>query len=126
MSLDRRYFLRGLFVAPFVARAEWLMPVKPLPTHYMVGDLIRWRPGVVLPNTMGLSLCAEPVCRVGRDFVVVSPGFGSDRPEYKVPAHMIDLFHGLPGNRVNNPSARSRLMQKPGSFALCYPEDLSS
>ncbi len=122
MAIDRRSFLRGLFAAPFIVRAEWLMPVKVLPAAFMPGDLVRWRDGVI--TDLPIMLCAEPVWRVGRDYVVVKPGFG-DRPEWKVPASMIDLFHGLPGNRVNNPSMKHRLVTKPGRLGLAYPEDLS-
>jgi len=120
----RRSFLRGLLAAPFIAKAEWLMPVRPLPLAYLSGDLICWRQGVIAPDHLPIMLCAEPVHRVGRDYVVVSPGFGVNRSEYKVHASLIDLFHGLPGNRVNNPSAKHRLV--PGRYGgLAYPEDLS-
>lgn len=121
MQINRRSFLRGLLSAPFVAKSEWLMPVKPLPLPYMAGDLIRWRPGIIAPNDCALMLCAEPVIRVERDGVVVAPGFGPRR-EHKIAGHLIDLFHGLPGNRVDNPSARHRLVQ--GRFGLVYPEDI--
>ena len=125
MQSSRRSFLRGLLAAPFVAKAEWLMPVRALPIPYLAGDLIRWRPGVIAPDTMSIMLCAEPVIRVERDCVVVAPGFGSGKREHKVAGHLIDLFHGLPGNRVNNPSMRNRLVR--GQFGgLAYPEDINS
>jgi hypothetical protein len=125
MRISRRFFLRGMIAAPFVVKAEWLMPVKPQPIPYLAGDLIRWRSGVIAPDTCSLMLCAEPVVRVERDGVVVAPGFGSGRREHKVAAHLIDLFHGLPGNRVNNPSVRHRLV--PGLYGgLAYPEDLAA
>lgn len=117
----RRSFLGGLLAAPFVAKAEWLMPVRSLPLPYLAGDLVQWRPGTIVTDHHSIMLCAEPVRRVGRDYVVVAPGFGN-RPEYKVPAHLIDLFHGLPGNRVDNPSMRHKLF-RPAGLGLHYPED---
>lgn len=119
----RRSFLRGLFAAPFVAKAEWLMPVKVAPLPYLAGDLVRWRPGIIAPDDLPIMLCAEPVVRVGPDYVIVAPGFGH-RHEYKVAGHLVDLFHGLPGNRVNNPSVQHRLIREPGRLGLSYPEDI--
>lgn len=124
MSISRRSFLRSLLAAPFVVHADALMPVRPLPVAFLPGDLIRWRPGLIVPNEYSIMLCAEPVRRVGRDYVVVSPGFGSNVPEYKVPGHMVDLFHGLPCNRVDNPSARHRLVRNQEGYGLSYPGDV--
>lgn len=88
----RRSFLRGLFAAPFIAKAEWLMPVKVAPLPYMPGDLIDF--GVGMWQEIGWYAVCEP------------------------------LFHGLPGNRVDNPSMQHRLIRAPGRLGLSYPEDI--
>lgn len=119
--LNRRSLLRGLLSAPFVARAEWLMPIKVLPLPFLAGDLVRWKAGVI--TDLPIMLCAEPVVRVEGQHVVVSPGFGHRR-EWRVPGSMVDLFHGLPCNRVNNPSMRHRLVRSADGWGLSYPGDV--
>lgn len=121
MAVDRRNFLRGLIAAPFVVRAEWLMPIKPLPLPYLPGDLVNFKSGMY--RATGIYAVCEPVRRVEGNFIVTS-GCGGNG-EIRVAAEWVELFHGLPGNRVNNPSMRHRLTRNPDGLGLAYPEDIS-
>lgn len=124
MTVSRRAFLRGLFAAPFVAKAEWLMPVKPLPLLYLPGDLINFKGGMW--QDIGWWAVCEPLLRVdGQNLVFRKYQHGDRTSEIKVPARYAELFHGLPGNRVNNPSMHHRLIRNPMTLGLAYPEDLT-
>lgn len=119
----RRSFLRGLFAAPFIAKAEWLMPIKVAPLPYLPGDLINFGSG--MSQEIGWFAVCEPLRRVeGRHLIFSRYQFGDRTEEVKVPAKFATLFHGLPGNRVNNPSMQHRLTKLPGTFGLAYPEDI--
>lgn len=121
MALDRRSFLRSLFVAPAIVRIGALMPVvAPMPS-FMRGDLVNFGPGMW--QAIGWHMVCEPVRRVERDALVFRRyQYGHDASEVRVPLKFCDLFHGLPGNRVDNPSMRHKLIRHHG-FALRYADD---
>ena len=60
---------------------------------------------------------------VGDTVFIDGGGYGRYSGEVAIPAHWLRLFEGLPGNRVNTPSMRHRLIRVPGTLALRYPED---
>lgn len=122
MSIGRRSFLRGLLAAPFVVHAEWIMPVRAAPLSYLPGDLVNFKNG--LYQETGLWAVCESVRRVERAHVITT-GCGG-HGEMRVPAKFVELFHGLPRNRVDNPSMQHRLMRDPEYLGLAYPEDLAS
>lgn len=126
MGVSRRSFLRGLvgiIAAPAIVRAELIMPVRPLPLPYLPGDLVNFKVG--LYRATGIYAVCEPVRRVERSHIVFVQGYGQLRREVRVPAEFVELFHGLPGNRVDNPSMRHRLVRQPGRLGLSYPEDIT-
>jgi hypothetical protein len=120
MNVSRRSFLRSLLAAPFVVNAEWIMPVRVAPLPFLRGDLVDFKIGMY--RATGLYAVCEPVLRVERAHVVTT-ACGGQNGEMRVPAQFVELFHGLPGNRVDNPSMAHRLIRRPG-LGLAYPEDL--
>ncbi len=121
MTVSRRSFLLGLLAAPFIVNSEWLMPIKPLPLPYLPGDLVNFKIGMY--RATGLYAVCEPVIRVERSHVITR-GCGG-HGQMRVPAEYVELFHGLPGNRVDNPSMAHRLIRRPGRLGLAYAEDLA-
>jgi len=119
MSITRRGFLSGFIAAPFVAKAEFLMPVRQLfVSPMMVGDLVNidrrlWR-------EMGISAYTGPIRAIIGDRAVISQSCGRTAT---VPFRYLSLFEGLRGNRVDNPSMRHKLIREPGKIGLAYPED---
>lgn len=136
---SRRGFLLGLttaFAAPAIVRAESLMKlwVPPAPKlivlddpwrTYLPGDLCNFVRGAV-PREQQTMLSIGAVVVVsdngGPTVTVLDHGFPGKPVEY--PRFGLELFHGLKGNRVNNPSMKDRLIRRQGHFGLAYPEDL--
>lgn len=122
MNTSRRQFLKGLIAAPAVIQYGHLMPVQALPLSYMPGDLIDFDIGTW--KATGWSARCEPLIRAeGRYLVFREHQYGA-YSEVRIPERFCRLFHGLAGNRVNNPSMRHRLIHTPGQLGLSYPEDL--
>lgn len=123
MNLTRRTLVKALAAAPAVIQYGHLMPVQALPLPFLPGDLINFDAGTW--RATGWSARCEPLIRVeGRHLVFRRYQYGGDN-EIRVHERHCSLFHGLPGNRVNNPSMRHRLIQEPGRIGLRYPEDRS-
>jgi hypothetical protein len=79
-------------------------------------DIGLWR-------AIGWYAVCEPLRRVeGQYLIFRKHQFGEDS-EVRIHERHCNLFHGLPGNRVNNPSMRHRLVREPGCIGLRYPED---
>lgn len=125
-NTTRRFFLKGLLAVPFIARLGATMPVKPviiLPPKFMRGDLVNThRSAFRSPYGFIGSRMLERV--EGETAFVWNNCYGAGRAVEAVPVAALDLFHGLPGNRVNNPSMRNRLIRDASGFGLSYPEDL--
>lgn len=121
VNISRRFVLKGLIAAPAVVQYGALMPVAAEPLHYFPGDLIdfscdTWR-------STGWSAVCEPLVRIeGKHLIFREHQYG-EYSEVRIPARLCSLFEGLPGNRVNNPSMRHRLIRTPGQIGLRYPED---
>lgn len=121
MSATRRDFLKGLLAAPAVVQFGHLMPVSAGPLPYLPGDLINFETGTW--RATGWYAVCEPLIRVdGRHLIFRRRHYG-EYSEVRIPARHCSLFHGLPGNRVNNPSMRHKLVREPGRIGLVYPED---
>jgi len=127
MSTSRRGFLGLLLATPLIVRPGIMMPVKPAlippaPPAFLPGDLVSFvQPHV---STPGSFIGARVVDRVeGVTAYVWSGSYGHWRAAEPVPVATLTLFEGLSGNRVNNPSARSRLIHAPGELGLRYAED---
>lgn len=122
LILTRRSLLKGLVAAPAVIQYGHLMPVHALPLPYMPGDLINFEAGTW--KATGWYAITEPLRRIeGQYLVFRKHQFSQTDEEVRIPARLCSLFHGLPGNRVNNPSMRHRLIREPGRLGLRYPED---
>lgn len=116
----RRRFLSGLLAAPYVARLGVLMPVTSL-VLFERGDLVS-SASEAFRGPHGF-IGARVVLGVrGSRLLVHNNSFGGRQVD-EIPARAATLFHGLPGNRVNNPSMRHRLIRYPGRLGLAYPED---
>lgn len=123
MGVTRRLFLKGALAAPFVAQYGWLMPVKAEPLPYLPGDLINFKLGTW--KATGWYAICEPLRRIeGRYLVFAEHHYNPENREVRIHSQHCELFHGLPGNRVNNPSQRHRLIRDPGQIGYRYPEDL--
>lgn len=123
-DLTRRAFLVSLLAAPFVAKAELLMPVRALVLEpLMAGDHVAFHRDTWRRH--GIYAICEIVKRVEGEFVVTTAPSARPNEELRVPRTAVSLSHGLPANRVNNPSMRHRLVQVPGRIGLIYPEDVS-
>lgn len=121
MNLSRRSLVKALVAAPAVVQYGHLMPVQALPLPYMPGDLINFDIGTW--KATGWSARCEPLIRVeGRHLIFRESQYGA-YGEVRIPEWFCGLFHGLPGNRVDNPSMRHRLIREPGQIGLRYPED---
>jgi hypothetical protein len=119
IGLSRRFVLQGLFAAPAVIQYGHLMPVRAEPLPYLPGDLIEFSRDIW--RETGWAAVAEPLRRIeGKTLVFGRAAWGD---EIRVPVRLCSLSHGLPGNRVNNPSMRHRLIRTPGTLGLRYPED---
>lgn len=128
MSITRRAFLGSLLAAPFIARADLLMPVRsivPALPAFLRGDQVDTLPGAW--KACGASFGGIVVRTEGSDVIVVGGTYyGDDRDRRRIPRQWVRLCEGLPGNRVNNPSMRHRLVRRPGAVALAYPEDMAA
>lgn len=121
MSATRRDFIKGVLAAPAVVQFGHLMPLALEPPPYMPGDLINFERGIW--RATGWFAVCEPLRRIeGRHLVFREHQYG-EYSEVRIHARHCTLFHGLPGNRVNNPSMRHRLIREPGRIGLRYPED---
>lgn len=121
INTTRRAFLKGLLAAPAVVQFGHLMPLSFDPLPYLPGDLISFAIGT-WRATDWYAIC-EPLLRVeGRHLIFREHQYG-EYSEVRIPARLCSLSHGLPGNRVNNPSMRHRLIRQPGRIGLGYPED---
>ena len=108
--LTRRGFIIGALAAPFVARLGLLMPVREAQYGFMRGDLAH-----------GSFAGARVVDRVeGRKVFLWNNAYGSHRLSEPFQASKVELFHGLPGNRVNNPSMQHRLVRAPNEIGFRY------
>src|SRR5690606_25011638 len=108
--------------APFVAQYGWLMPVKAGPLPYLPGDLINLKSGTW--KATGWYAICEPLRRVeGQYLVFAKHHYNPENEEVRIHTRHCELFHGLPGNRVNNPSQRHRLIREPGRIGYRYPGD---
>ena len=110
-ELSRRAFListAALLSAPALVRASVLMPVKVAALDYLPGDHLSFEPGMY--RATGFFAVSGHVKRVEGQHVVLSH-FGD---EVRIHGSWTRLFHGLPGNRVDNPSQRHRLFRPPG------------
>lgn len=122
MFVSRRFVLKGLIAAPAFVQYGHLMPVQALALPYLPGDLIEFHRGMWREN--GWSAICEPVRRVeGQHLVFRRYAYSEPDNEIRIHARYCSLFHGLPGNRVNNPSMQHRLIREPGRIGLRYPED---
>ncbi len=122
MSATRRSVLKGLLAAPAVIQYGHLMPVEALPLSFLPGDLIDFKPG--LWRATGWYAICEPVRRIeGQYLIFARSHYNPNNEEVRIHSRHCDLFHGLPGNRVNNPSMRHRLVRNPGQLGFRYPED---
>ncbi|WP_376957701.1 hypothetical protein ABNQ39_11270 [Azospirillum sp. A26] len=123
--LTRRSFLAGLFAAPAIVRASVIMPVQTIiiPPPFMVGDTIDVRLGAW--KALGVYVLTGRVRRLEGDNVIIGNGYyGTDFGEVAIPRSWVKLDEGLPGNRINNPSMRHRLIRNERSSGLMYPEDI--
>lgn len=118
----RRDFLKALLAAPAVIQYGHLMPVQAMPLTYLPGDLINFERGTW--KATGWYAVCEPLRRIeGQYLVFAEHHYNPENREVRIHARHCSLFHGLPGNRVNNPSMRHRLIAAPGQLGLRYPED---
>jgi len=97
------------------------MPVSAGPLSYMPGDLINFDVGTW--RATGWSAICEPLRRIEGRYLVFAERHYNENREVRIHARHCSLFHGLPGNRVNNPSMRHKLLRTPGQLGLRYPED---
>ena len=120
--INRRGLLKGLIAAPAVIQYGHLMPVKAAPLPYLPGDLINFAVGTW--RATGWYAICEPLRRVeGQHLIFAAHHYNPNNEEVRIPARFCSLFHGLPGNRVNNPSMRHKLIREPDHIGLRYPED---
>lgn len=120
--VTRRSLLKAVIAAPAVIQYGHLMPVQALPLPYLPGDLIKFEIGTW--KATGWYAITEPLRRIDGQYLVFRKyQFSQTDEEARVPARLCSLFHGLPGNRVNNPSMRHKLIREPGQIGLRYAED---
>lgn len=123
MMITRRFLIKGLVATPAVIQYGHLMPVQALPLPYLPGDLINFDIGTW--KATGWSARCEPVRRIEGQYLIFKRWkYSAGNEEVRIHSRYCSLFHGLPGNRVNNPSMRHKLIRTPGQLGLHYPEDV--
>jgi len=123
LIISRRSLLKGLIATPAVVQYGHLMPVKAETLSYLPGDLINFESGTF--KATGWYAVCEPLRRIDGQYLIFREHHYGEYSEVRIHARHCSLFHGLPGNRVNNPSVRHRLVSQPGRIGLAYPEDLA-
>lgn len=118
--ITRRLFVGGLIASPLVVRLASIMPVKAAALDYLPGDHLSFNTGMYAET--GFYAVSGHVRRVeGRHVIIHDPySPGSER---RIDGRWTRLFHGLPGNRVDNPSQRYRLTRNSEGLGLSYPGD---
>ena len=120
LLVSRRVLIGGLIAAPFVVRSTGIMPVKAATLEYLPGDMLSFENGMY--RETGFYAVSGHVRRVdGRHIIVADPH--SPGGERRLHSRWTKLFHGLPENRVDNPSQRHRLFRPEGRIGLSYPGD---
>lgn len=123
LTSTRRDFLKGFLATPAVVQFGHIMPVSAGPLPYMPGDLIGFDVGTW--RATGWYAICEPLRRIeGRYLVFAERPYNPEKREVRIHARHCSLFHGLPGNRVNNPSMQDSLIRVPGQIGLSYREGL--
>lgn len=120
LNVTRRGLLRSALAAPFIVQFAGLMPVKAAALDYLPGDHLSFNSGMF--RETGFYAVSGHVKRVEGQHVVISDYY-SPAGERRIHGKWTRLFHGLPGNRVDNPSQRHRLIRAPGRLGLAYPGD---
>lgn len=116
--MKRRRFLQGLLTFPALA-APTIAKANPT---FQAGDHVNYSGPVPSPKSF---TGGKIVSHIGVDGTVFCNGQGFGHRLDFSPYHPAELklFEGLPGNRVDNPSMRHRLIATPGRIGLRYPED---
>lgn len=119
--MKRRSFLIGVAASP----ALLLVPAFTAPeVRFLPGDLVNFKAGVVPreEQTM-LPVGATQVVADNGGSTVTLRDHGCRGTCVEYPRYGLELFEGLPGNRVRNPSTRHRLVRGDNWHGDAYPED---
>ena len=116
--MKRRDFLKGFFASPAVVLPASAKATKP---RFQAGDLVNYAGPIPHPQSF---IGAKGVAYVHDGVVFLRPHSYRDPYEAYSSEHL-KLFEGLPGNRVDNPSMRHRLIREAGRIGLRYPEDIA-